>query len=62
MGAWGSEEPPPQPMAQRGDCTTGAPGHWLLGLSWMHIDEQGPLHDAEMREGTAHREETDGLH
>ena len=40
----------------------GPQGTGCWGLSWIPTDEQGPLHSAEMREGTAHREETDGLH
>ena len=37
----------------------GGRGHWPLGPLLDPRDEQGPLHSAEMREGTARREETD---
>ena len=37
----------------------GPQGTGCWGLSWIPTDEQGPLHSAEMREGTARREETD---
>ena len=37
----------------------GGRGHWPLGPLLDPRDEQGPLHGAEMREGTARREETD---
>lgn len=53
LGAQGWRGAPPPPMAQRGDCAPGAQGHWLMGSLLEPRDEQGPLHGAEMREGTA---------
>lgn len=49
----------PHQWHRGGGCTPGARRPWLLGPLLDPRDEQGPLHGAAMREGTACREETD---